>query len=74
MKATLFIKSHVDAPDWEYTIEEVCCKLSAIEEFYNLLHGEYARTWIANNMEWEEDPELQEYLNSNAIEAQATGN
>ena len=73
MTAIISIKSHADMPDTEIKLYNVDSENDALVKMYQALRGEYTLEFIKANIELE-DLELNEYLNNDALEAEATGN
>jgi len=50
----IFIKSHTDYPDYEAEIEANSLD-KAVEQFYQMLHGEFDKEFIRENIASEDD-------------------
>lgn len=71
MLFNIYIASHTDAPDFEYSIEAKN-KEEAVETAYEMLHGEFDRDYLSNCIE--EDQEAEEALQADMYENMVTGN
>lgn len=46
----IYIKSHTEAPDFENEVQ-ASNRIEAIDKFYQLLHGEFDKKFINENIE-----------------------